>query len=166
MAETHIIKLLEEKPFSSLSPADISRAESHIAGCGECKSAYGAAGIAALLIKARASEVVEVGPFFKTRVMAAIRERRLSAEEPGLVRMWRAASALVSSMGILLVILTGFTIFNQVRDSQVPTAPVAAAQNIYSPEYVVFDGGDLGEDELANDQVIGTIYDLEDSDEQ
>jgi anti-sigma factor RsiW len=166
MAETHIIELLEEKPFSSLSPADIGRAESHIESCDECKSAYSAARIAALLIEARASETVEVGPFFKTRVMAAIRERRLSAEEPALVRMWRAASALVSTMGILLVILTGITIFSPGPNSQMPATDVVASQNLYSPEYVVLDGGDPGDVELANDQVIPTMYDLEDGDGQ
>ena len=166
MPDPHIIEMLEEKPFSSLSPADIARAESHIASCAECKSAYSAARIAALLIEVRASETVEVGPFFKTRVMATIRERRLSAEEPALVRMWRAASALVSTMGILLMILTGITIFSQGPDPQMPASGVVASQNLYSPEYVVLDRGDLGDDELANDQVIPTMYDLEDSDGQ
>ena len=166
MADTHIIKMLEEKPFGSLSPADIARAESHTDICGECKSAYDAARIAAVLIEVRASETIEVGPFFKTRVMAAIRERRLSAEEPALVRMWRASSALVSTIGILLVILMGFTIFSQGPASQTTPAGVVASQNLYSPEYVVLVRGDLGTDELANDQVIPTMYDLEDSNGQ
>ena len=165
MPDTHIIKMLEEKPFSSLSPADIARAESHTGSCDECKSAYNAARIAALLIEVRASEIVEVGPFFRTRVMATIRERQLSAEEPALIRMWRAASALVSSMGILLVILTGFTIFSA-SDLVMPPTDVVSSQNLYSPEYVVLDRGGLGDDELANDQLIPTMYDLEDSDGQ
>jgi len=164
MAATHIVKLLEEKPFSSLSSADIARAESHIANCSECRSAYDAARIAAVLIEVRSSERVEVGPFFKTRVMASIRERRLSSEEPALVRMWRAASALVSTIGILLVILTGITIFGERPETRVPATEMVASQNLYSPEHVVLE--DLGDDELANDQVLGTIYDLEDSDEQ
>jgi hypothetical protein len=166
MSDTHIIKLLEEKPFSSLNPADIARAESHIAGCGECKSAFDAARIAALLIEVRASETVDVGPFFKTRVMATIRERRLSAEVPALVRMWRAASALVSTIGILLVILTGMTIFSQGPESQIPPADIVTSQNLYSPEYVMLDRGDPRDDELVSDQVIPTMYDLEDSDGQ
>jgi predicted anti-sigma-YlaC factor YlaD len=166
MADTHIIKLLEEKPFSSLTPADIARAESHTDNCRECKSAYNAARIASLLIEVRASETVDVGPFFKTRVMATIRERRLSAQEPALVRMWRAASALVSTMGLLLVILTGITIFSQSPDSQISPTGVVASQNLYSPEYVVLEQGDLGDDELANDQVIPTMYDLEDNNGQ
>ena len=163
MPGTHIIRTLEEKPFDSLSGDDIASVESHIAICDECKSAYNAARVAASLIQARTAETVDVGPFFKTRVMAAIRERRLSPEEAPLVRMWRAAGALVSTMAILVVMLAGMTIFSENPDSQVT---IASSQNIYSPEYVVLERGDLGDDELANDQVVSTIYDLEDGDGQ
>lgn len=165
MPDTHIIRTLEEKPFDSLSGDDIASAESHIAICDECKSAYDAARIAASLIQARTAETVDVGPFFKTRVMAAIRESRLSPEESPLVRMWRAAGALVSTMAVLVVILTGMTIFSESPDSQMELT-IASSQNLYSPEYVVLERGDLGDDELANDQVVSTIYDLEDGDGQ
>jgi predicted anti-sigma-YlaC factor YlaD len=166
MPDNHIIKMLDEKPFSSLGDGDIASAESHIATCEQCKSAYDAARVAASLIQARTSETVDPGPFFKTRVMAAIRERQLTAEEPALARMWRAAGALISTMALLLVTLTGMTIFSQSTDSQSQTPVVAASQNLYSPEYVVLTGGDLGDGELANDQVLGTVYDLEDGDGQ
>jgi hypothetical protein len=163
MPDTHIIRTLEEKPFDSLSAGEIASAESHIAICDECKTAYDAARIAASLIQARAAETVDVGPFFKTRVMAAIRESRLSPEEAPLVRMWRAAGALVSAIAVLLVILTGMTIFIESPDSDL-SSPIAASQNLYSPEYVVLDRGDA--DELAAEQVVSTIYDLEEGDEQ
>ena len=162
MPDTHIVKTLEERPFDSLSDDEIARAESHIAICVECKSAYDAARIAASLIQARAAETVDVGPFFKTRVMAAIREGRLSPEEAPLVRMWRAAGAMVSTMAVLLVMLAGMTIFNESTDSQ----SGSLSQNLYSAEYVVLERGDLDGDELANDQVVSTIYDLEDGDGQ
>jgi len=162
MAETHITGILEEKPFGSLSGDDIANVESHTAICDECRSAYSAARIADNLIHARSAETVDVGPFFKTRVMAAIREGRLSPEEAPLVRMWKAAGALVSTMAVLLVILTGMTIFSGSPDSQ-SDFTIAASQNLYSPEFVVLD---LDDEELANDQVISTIYDLEDGDGQ
>lgn len=166
MRDNHIIKMLDEKPFSGMDDGDIEGAESHIEACEQCKSAYDAARLAASLIQARTSETVVPGPFFKTRVMAAIRERHLTPEEPAIVRMWRAAGALISTMALLLVILTGITIFSQSPDSQSPTTVVAASQNLYSPEYVVLERGDLDDDELANDQVLGTMYDLEDGDGQ
>jgi predicted anti-sigma-YlaC factor YlaD len=165
MPNTHIIKTLEGKPFDSLSGDDIASVESHIAICDECKSAYDAARIAASLIQARTAETVDVGPFFKTRVVAAIRDRRLSPEEPPLVRMWKAAGALVSTMAVLLVILAGMTIFSKGPDSPI-WLTMPASQNLYSPEYVVLERGDLGDNELANDQVVSTIYDMEDGDGQ
>jgi hypothetical protein len=69
-------------------------------------------------------------------------------------------------MGLLLVILTGITIFSPGPNSQTPATDVVASQNLYSPEYVVLEGGDPGDVELANDQVIPTMYDLEDGDGQ
>lgn len=161
MPDNHIMKTLDEMPFGSLGDAEIARVESHIATCEQCKSAYDAAKAAAFLIQARASETVEPGPFFKTRVMAAIRERQLAPEEPALVRMWRAAGALISTMALLLVILTVVTVFSRSQ-----TTAAADSQNLYSPEYVVLQQGDTDADELVNDQVLGTVYDLEDDDGQ
>lgn len=93
--------------------------------------------------------------------MAALRDRRLSPEVTSFARMWRAASALVSAMAVLLVILAGFTIFTQSPASQVQ---MVSSHNLYSPEYVVLE--DPGDGEVGNDQVIATIYDLEDGDGQ
>ena len=166
MSDNHIIKMLDEKPFGALGDREIANAESHIATCEQCKFAYDAARVAASLIQARTSETVDASPFFKTRVMAAIREGQLTPEEPALVRMWRAAGALISTLALLLVTLTGMTIFSQSPDSQSQMPVVAASQNLYSPEYVVLERGDLDEDELANDQVLGTVYDVEDGDGQ
>jgi anti-sigma-K factor RskA len=162
MRETHIIRMLEEKPISSLSEGEMANAESHIAQCSECKRAYDAARVSSALILARASVATEVGPFFKTRVMAALRERHLSPEVPALVRMWRAAGTLASTMAALLVILVALTVF----DSRMQSPAVALSQNIYSPEYVVFEQGDLDDDDLAYDEVVATMYELEDADGQ
>ena len=162
MRETHIIRMLEEKPIGGLSEDEIANAESHIAQCAKCKRAYEAARISTALILARASEATEVGPFFKTRVMAALRERHLSPEVPALVRMWRAAGTLASTMAALLVILVALTVF----DSRMQSPAVTPSQNIYSPEYVVFEQGDLDDDSLAFDELIATMYEPEDENGQ
>jgi hypothetical protein len=162
MPENHILKTLEEKPFHILTGDDLAGIESHTTVCAQCKAAYDAARISASLLQARASVELEVPPFFNTRVMAAIRERRLSTEEAPFVRMWRAAGALVSTFAVLLVVLTGMTIFVESPDSQ----NELASQNLYSPEYVVMQRSDPVESELADDQVVSTIYDLEDTDGQ
>ena len=162
MTDTHIISTLEEKSFDSLSGDEVLRAELHIESCVECKAAYDAARIGSSLLRSRADETLEVPPFFKTRVMAAIRERRLSPEEPALVRMWRAAGAMVSTFAVLLLILAGMTIFSEDPYSQADLA----TQNLYSAEYVVLQRGEPEETELADDQVVSTIYELEDGDGQ
>lgn len=162
MRDNHIIQMLEEKPFGSLSQQERETIKSHIAACSGCRQAHEAARISSELIKERASEAVEVSPFFKTRVMAALRERHLQPEPAALVRMWRAAGALVSAMAAMLIILIGLTVFTYSPDSQ----PELTSQNIYSPEYVVFEQDDQADDGLAYDQVLSTMYDAGDSDEQ
>jgi hypothetical protein len=157
--------MLEEKPFGSLSQEERKIIESHTAGCTECSQAHEAAQISSVLIRERAAETIEVSPFFKTRVMATLRERQLKPEPPALVRMWRAAGALVSAMAAVVMILVGLTVFTYGPDSQ-PQQPELTSQNIYSPEYVVFEQDDSADDGLAYDQVLSTIYDSGDGDEQ
>ena len=162
MRDNHIIQMLEEKPFGGLSQQEIETIKSHNADCPDCGQAHAAAQISFEMIKERASETVEVSPFFKTRVMAALRERHLQPEPPALVRMWRAAGALVSAMAAMVVILVGLTVFTYQPDSQ----PDLTSQNIFSPEYVVFEQDDAADDGLAYDQVFSTMYDSGDSDDQ
>ena len=162
MTDWHIINILEEKPFDSLTEQELSSIHSHITVCHDCNKAYDASRVAAILTQARASETVEVSPFFRTRVMAAIRDGRLAPEEPALLRMWRAAGLMVSTFAGLLVILAGLTFFSDGFDSQ----GELASQNLYSPEYVVLQRGDDDVEDLAPDQVVSTIYDMEIDDDQ
>jgi anti-sigma factor RsiW len=165
MRDTHIIRMLEEKPLGSLSENEISNTESHIAHCSECRRAYDAARISASLL-AQTSEAIEPGPFFTTRVMATLRERHLSPEAPAIVRMWRAAGAVVLAMAALVLILVGLTVFGQGSDPETQPAATTVAQDVYSPEYVVLEQGDLDDGDMVNDQLIATLYDLGDADEQ
>jgi predicted anti-sigma-YlaC factor YlaD len=161
MRDPHITPLLEETPFSRLRADELAVIESHITACDDCRRALVAARLAETLIEARAAEEHEVSPFFKTRVMAAIRERRLSPEPAAWLRLWRAAGAMLSAMLALLVILVGLTVFNDSTDA--PTAGEAmTVQNIYSPDEVVL--GQENVTEETYDQVLGTLYDSEDGD--
>jgi hypothetical protein len=114
----------------------------------------------------RAAETVAASDFFKTRVMAAIKERQLSPELPALIKMWRAAGSLVSAMAMLVAILAGVTFYNQGADFQSQQAELVASQNIYSLDYVEFEQADLADDVASYDQVLGTIYESEDADGQ
>lgn len=163
MSDNHITDLLDAKPFSDLSDVERSKVESHVLNCIACRSAYQSSRIASSLIEARTSGITEATPFFKTRVMAELRARQLSSEEPALIRMWKAARVLVTTIALLLVMLTGITIFTHPIDLQEQTSVIGPG--VYSAEYVVLARGD-GDDELANDQVLQTIYESEDSDGQ
>ena len=163
MADNHIINVLDGKPFNDLSDAEKSMVESHIVECIKCRSAFESSRIVSSLIEARTADITEAGPFFETRVMAEIRARQLFAEEPALMRMWKAARALVTTMALVLVLLASITIFTHPIDFQEQTSVVGA--DVYSAEYVVLARGDV-DDEIANDQLIQTIYDSEDSDGQ
>jgi predicted anti-sigma-YlaC factor YlaD len=161
MRDQHIIGWLAEKPVSRLRADELAAIESHIAACSDCRRAYQAARVSESLIGARTAEELPVSPFFKTRVMAAIRDKRLSAEPAAWLRIWRAAGALVLAMATLVVVLIGLTVFSYPPDaSQSPDA--ITSQNIYSPDAVV-----LGQDDVTEatyDQVFGTMYDSEDGD--
>lgn len=164
MQDNHIITMLEEKQISRLSRNETVVIESHIADCRKCLRAYQAARVSEELIRARASQAINVSPSFKTRVMAAIRERQLSPELPALVRMWKAAGALVSVMAAAVAIMVALTLFNYTPGTQMQTTELTAGQNIYSPEYVVFEEGDLADETIAYDQALGAMYDSEDDD--
>ncbi|HEX8089399.1 MAG TPA: hypothetical protein VF762_11130 [Blastocatellia bacterium] len=164
MRDHHIISMLEEKAVTRLSEDELAAIETHAARCPGCGLAYEAARASCSLIRARASETVGVSPFFRSKVMASIKERRLSPEMPALERMWRAAGALVAMMAALVGVLIGLTVFNYSGDLLRRSTEIPASQNIYSAEYVMFDGGDMAGDYMPYDQVLGMIYDSEDED--
>lgn len=160
MRDHHIIKLIEEQPLDHLSESEFISIDQHIAECLECKQSYEAARVSTLLIKERVAQTVDPSPFFKTRVMAAIRENRLSAEPAAIVRMWRAAGAMVSAMVMLVVVLAGLSYFS---DYDQPSQ-VATNLNLYSAESLVLEEDDLYDESLAYDLVLANVYDAEDAD--
>jgi len=162
MRDQHIIELLEAKPTRRLRGDEQAAIEAHIADCGDCRRAYQAARLAESLIAARAAESQPVSPFFKTRVMAAIKDRRLTPEAPAWLRLWRAAGALLLMMATVMVILIGLTVFDYPLSSPAPEA--ITSQNSYSLDDVVLGADDTSDDAAAYDQVLGTMYDAEGGD--
>jgi predicted anti-sigma-YlaC factor YlaD len=163
MRDEHIIKLLEEKPASRWRDDERETIEAHVAACDACRRAQQAARLAESLIAARAAERHEVPPFFKTRVMAAIKERRLSPEMPAWLRLWRAAGALLLMMATVMMILIGLTIFKYPPlATQAPQA--VASQNSDSIDEVVLGPEDASDEATGYDQVLGTMYGAEGGD--
>jgi len=163
MQGNHIVKRLEHRAVSAFSKDEITVIEAHVADCSDCLQAYEAARVSEDLIRARAAETITPSPFFKTRIMAAIKERQLSPELPAIVRMWRAAGALVSMLTIFVAILVGISFYGYSPD---PRPEPASSESMYSLEYVEFEQADIADNGVAYDQVLGTIYDSEDADGQ
>jgi hypothetical protein len=156
MNNNHIIDILDNKPFGELNEAEIETIASHAAGCVNCRSAYEAARISALLIKEHADEAAQnaltANAFFQTRVMAAWREQR-ATNVSALRRLWNATGAMVATLAATTAALAVFTF---VAPSSDTTTQPTAALVPYSAESVVLDQSD--NDQVTDDQVLSAIY--------
>jgi hypothetical protein len=108
-----------------------------------------------VVLKQRAQVKIEPSPFFQTRVLAALRERQQVESVPAFVRLWKSASALVSSMALATIALAVLTFV-------LPDPATAVTEQVASvdaAEAVIFDQFD---EQLTYEQVIATIYNEED----
>ena len=165
MRDQHVIKMLEEKPFGSLSESELDSINTHVKDCSGCARAYAAAQIQAAMLRARVSETTEPPPFFNTRVMASIRELQVAPDQFSFLAMWKAARSLVSSMLVLVVVLLTLTLL--VRQVQPPDEQAdLAADDIYSAEWVVLKGDDIADDDITYGDVLTTLYDSQEAYEE
>jgi len=165
MRDDHIIRLIEERPPSNLSAAEIERINAHTAQCAECLLAFEAAIVSSRLLRERASATVEPSPFFHTRAMAAIRERgregareRSSAPEPfSFWKMWQAARILIASMAAVVVTLTLLTLLT----GQPLTPSGGHTQVSSSGADAVFEDDNLANEDMTYSQVFTNLYNPE-----
>ena len=155
MRDEHIKKLLDEAPLSSLGRAELAAVRAHAEGCAGCRRAFEAAQVSSLMLRARAAEGVEPSPFFQTRVLAALRERRAAEEGWTLARLWKSAGLLVSSMAATVAALLVLTF---VAPEQAPAQEVAFGEP-YSAESVILDEAEGGQ--MTYEQVLKTLYESE-----
>jgi anti-sigma-K factor RskA len=157
MKDEHIISLIENAPLRSLSENDLTAIRVHTEHCPDCRNAFQAAQVSALLLKERAQAELELPPFFHTRVMASLRERQAAGENWSWSRMWRAAGALASSMVATVAALAVLTF--AIPSAQVSSGSLQANSlpNAYSAEEVIMDQTAQLEDE-SDGQLLGTIY--------
>jgi hypothetical protein len=156
MRDEHIKRLLEEAPLASLGKAELAAVRAHAEVCEDCRRAVAAAQLSTLMLKARAAESFEPPPFFQTRVLAALRERRAAEEERWtFARLWKSAGLLVSSLAATTAALALFTF---VAPSET-TAARDVAGTTYSAESVIFDEG--AEEQMTYEQVFTSLYGAE-----
>src|SRR5262245_61290546 len=99
MNNSHIIDILDNVPIAEWSESQRASVRSHVDTCSSCAHSYDAAVLASNVIHARASAEIEPSPFFATKFLALIREQQTD-NVPVMLRLWRSASILVSSMAI------------------------------------------------------------------
>jgi predicted anti-sigma-YlaC factor YlaD len=155
MRDDHITELLNGAPPDALSRGELAQIQAHIGRCPACHRAFDAARAAASLLEARSAATVEPPPFFKTRVMAAIRERQLTPEPSVFIRLWRSAGWLASAMAVLVLSLSALTFADYGEQTQ--TTAAAQTADYYSVESAVLAADGAG-DELTDSQVLTTIY--------
>jgi hypothetical protein len=153
MADTHIVKILDETALSSLSESELESIRAHVASCTDCARAFASAQLSQVLLTSHAKEAtanaLNANPFFQTRVMAAWREQHERGWSFG--RLWKTTGALVSSMVVTTAALAALT-FIAPAEQSTPT-PTAVASS--SAESVMFD---QSEEEMTNEQALNAIY--------
>jgi anti-sigma-K factor RskA len=163
MRDEHIISLLENAPFASLSENDLQAIRVHTDRCLDCLRAFQAMQISALLLKERAAEEFEPAPFFHTRVMATLRERQADsswANSWALGRMWRAAGALASTMAATVAALAVLTFV--IPANQITSGPqLSSLSKSYSAEEILLNQGEQQDETLSDAQVLNSLYDGE-----
>lgn len=160
MRDEHIIDLVENTPFASLSENDLIAIRAHTEHCSDCQRAFQAAEVARVLLKERAAAEAasefEPSPFFHTRVLATLRERQALNDSWAFARLWRTAGALASSMVATVATLAILTFV--IPDSQVASGTqVSSLSNGYSAEEVILDQSQQPE-EVSDGQLLTTIY--------
>jgi hypothetical protein len=155
MKDKHIIDVLDNTSIASLSESELSEVQAHARECGSCREAYEAARITGVVLQSRAQTKIEPSPFFQTRVMAAWREQQAVENVPAMLRLWRSARAVVSSMAVTTAALAALTFILPAQTSPLTdqTASMLSAESVIM-------GSD---DQVSYEQVLSTIY--EDDDE-
>jgi anti-sigma-K factor RskA len=156
MKHKHITEILDKASIAALSESELNEVRAHVLECMSCRDAYEAARVSAVVLTSRAQVTIEPSPFFQTRVMAALREQQAVESVPAMLRLWRSAKALVSTMAVTTAALA---LVSFIQPSQ--TTPVVdQTASAYSAYSVIMDQDP--DDPMSYEQVLSTIYDDED----
>lgn len=158
MRDEHIKRMLDEAPLSSLGGAELESLRAHADTCADCRRAFEAAQASSLMLKARAALEFEPSPFFQTRVLAQLRERRGTEEGWTLARLWKSAGLLVSSMAATVAALAVFTFVAPPET----TAQDLVAGGPYAAETLILGESDAADEQMTDGQVFTTLYESDD----
>ena len=156
MKDKHITEILDNTSIAALSETQLNEVRTHALECMSCRDAYEAARLSAVVLTSRAQATIEPSPFFQTRVLAALREQQAVESVPAMLRLWRSAKAIVSTMAVTTAALA-FVSFMQPSQTTPAIDQTASAYSAYS----VIMGQDA-DDQMSYEQVLSTIYDDDD----
>jgi len=156
MKDKHIIDVLDNRPILNLSESELSEIQVHVRECVSCREAYEAARLSAVVLQSRAQATIEPSPFFQTRVMAAWREQQAVESVPAMLRLWRSAKAIVSTMAVTTAALAAVSF---ILPSQA-TPEVDQNTSVYSAYSVIMD--QPADEQMTYEQVLSTIYEDDD----
>ena len=152
----HITEILDRASIAMLSESELNEIRAHALECMSCRDAFEAARLSAVVIKSRVEATFEPSPFFQTRVMAALREQQAVESVPAMLRLWRSAKVLVSTMAVTTAALA---VVSFIQPSQ--TTPVVdQTASAYSAYSVIMDQS--ADDQMSYEQVLSTIYEDDD----
>ncbi len=152
----HITEILDRASIAMLSENELNEIRVHALECMSCRDAYEAARLSAVVIKSRVEVTIEPSPFFQTRVMAALREQQAVESVPAMLRLWRSAKVLVSTMAVTTAALA---VVSFIQPAQTTPAPEQTA-SAYSAYSVIMDQD--ADDPMSYEQVLSTIYEDDD----
>jgi len=156
MKDMHITEILDHASIATLSESELNEIRAHALECMSCREAFEAARLSAMVIRRRAEATIEPSPFFQTRVMAALREQQAAESVPAMLRLWRSAKVLVSTMAVTTAALA---VVSFIQPSQ--TTPVVdQTASAYSEYSVIMDQN--ADDQMSYEQVLSTIYEDDD----
>lgn len=152
MKDEHVKDILDGGGPAALTGAEFERVRAHAEGCPECLRALRAARASSLLLSARAAEEFAPPPFFETRVLAALRERRAAGAAWSLRRLWNEAGSLVASMALTVAALAAMAALGP---DPAPPETASAAYVYAAEEQALAQGPD---EELTDEQIFSAIY--------
>jgi hypothetical protein len=156
MKDKHITEILDNASLAALSENELIEIRAHVVECASCRGAYEAARVSAVVLKSRAQAVIEPSPFFQTRVMAALREQQAVENVPAMLRLWRSAKAVVSTLAVTTAALA---VVSFVLPSQA-TPATDQGSSVYSAYSVIMD--QPSDEQMTYEQVLSTIYEDDD----
>ena len=150
MKEKHIIEVLDNGSISSLSEIELNEVRDHARECESCRGAYEAARLSMLVLRGRVQSTIEPSPFFQTRVLAALREQQAVESVPAMLRLWKSARVLVSSMAVTTAALAALSFV-----FPAPTPEPEQNVSVFSADSVIMG---QNEEQMSYEQVLSTIY--------